>query len=80
MRVFNLHGWRVTTAQAFDLQLKLASEVPRTDELNSPGFIAGVDISVDRIRGVARGAVVVLSYPNLKVVETRVVEGKVDFP
>jgi len=29
---------------------------------------------------VARGAVVVLSYPELELVETRVVEGKVDFP
>jgi len=80
MRVFNLHGWEVSTAEARELQLKLASEVSRTDVVSSPRFIAGVDISVDRVRGVARGAVVVLNYPELKVVETRVVEGKVDFP
>jgi deoxyribonuclease V len=80
MRVFNLHSWEVSTAEARELQLKLASEVSRTDVVSSPRFIAGVDISVDRIRGVARGAVVVLNYPELKVVETRVVEGKVDFP
>jgi deoxyribonuclease V len=80
MRVFNLHGWEVSTAEARELQLKLASEVSRTDVVYGPRFIAGVDISVDRVRGVARGAVVVLNYPELKVVETRVVEGKVDFP
>jgi deoxyribonuclease V len=80
MRVFNLHGWEVSTAEARELQLKLASEVSRNDVVSSPRFIAGVDISVDRVRGVARGAVVVLNYPELKVVETRVVEGKVDFP
>jgi deoxyribonuclease V len=80
MRVFNLHGWRVTTAEAREVQLELASEVSRTDEISGPRFIAGVDISVDRVRGVARGAVVVLGYPELKVVETRVVGGKVDFP
>jgi deoxyribonuclease V len=80
MRVFNLHGWEVSTAEARELQLKLASEVSRTDVVSGPRFIAGVDISVDRVRGVARGAVVVLNYPELKVVETRVVEGKVDFP
>jgi deoxyribonuclease V len=80
MKVKSLHSWQVTTAQAFDIQLRLASQVSRTDQLAGPHFIAGVDISVDRVRGVARGAVVVLSYPELKLVETRVVSGKVDFP
>jgi len=80
MKVFNLHGWQVSTAEARELQLRLASKVSRTDELTGPRFIAGVDISVDRIRDEARGAVVVLSYPELRVVETRVVEGRVDFP
>ena len=80
MRVNHRHGWRVTTAQARELQLKLASEVSRTDEVKNPCFIAGVDISVDRFRGEARGAVVVLSYPELKMAESRVVVGGVDFP
>jgi deoxyribonuclease V len=80
MRVFNLHGWALTTARAREVQLELASEISRTDGVSSPRFIAGVDISVDRVRGEARGAVVVLSYPELEVVESRVVEGKIDFP
>jgi len=80
MKVNHLHRWNLTTTQAREVQLELASRVSRTNEVVSPRFIAGVDISVDRARGVARGAVVVLSYPNLKVVETRVVEGRVDFP
>jgi deoxyribonuclease V len=80
MKVKNLHNWQVTTAQAFDIQLKLASRVSRTDEVKNPKFIAGVDISVDRVRDEARGAVVVLSYPELKLVESQVVEGRVDFP
>jgi len=80
MKVNHLHRWDLTTARAREVQLKLALRVSRTDEIGSARFIAGVDISVDRIRGVARGAVVVLSYPELELVETRVVEGKVDFP
>jgi deoxyribonuclease V len=80
MKVLSLHRWQVTTAQAFEIQLRLASEVSRTNELASPRFIAGVDISVDRVRDEARGAVVVLSYPELRLVETQVVDGKVDFP
>jgi len=80
MRVNQLHRWDLTTARAREVQLELASRVSRDNEIDSAHFIAGVDISVDRVRGVARGAVVVLSYPELEVVETRVVEGKVDFP
>ena len=80
MEVVKLHDWQVTTAEAFDIQLKLASEVSRTNQVVSPRFIAGVDISVDRVRDEARGAVVVLSYPELEVAESQVVGGKVDFP
>jgi deoxyribonuclease V len=48
--------------------------------VSTPSLIAGVDISVSREEGVARGAVVVLNYPELRLVETKVVNGKVDFP
>jgi deoxyribonuclease V len=48
--------------------------------VSTPSLIAGVDISVSREQGVARGAVVVLNYPELRLVETRVVNGRVDFP
>jgi len=62
VKIGSLHGWRVSPSQALELQLRLASRVSRTNELTSPRYIAGVDISVDRARGMGRGAVVVLSY------------------
>jgi deoxyribonuclease V len=58
----------------------MASQVCRSNEVANPRFVAGVDISVNREQGVARGAVVVLNYPELRLVETKVVSGKVDFP
>ena len=63
-----------------DLQLRLASGVSRSNEVSAPRLIAGVDISVNREPGVARGAVVVLNYPELRLVETKVISGRVDFP
>jgi len=75
-----LHSWQVSPAQALDIQLELAPEVSRTNEVSAPGLIAGVDISVHREQRVARGAVVVLNYPELRLVETKVVSGKIDFP
>ncbi|MFA5309082.1 MAG: deoxyribonuclease V [Dehalococcoidales bacterium] len=80
MRIVGRHSWRVTTAEAKEIQLKLAAEVVRTGSVKSPRLIAGVDVSVDRWRGTGRGAVVVLSYPALEVVEMKAVTGKVTFP
>jgi len=80
VKVGSLHGWRVTTSQAFDIQLRLASQVRRSNEVVSPRFIAGVDISVDRERGMGRGAVVVLSYPELEIAEVQTVEDSIGFP
>jgi deoxyribonuclease V len=39
-----------------------------------------VDISAQKTQGVATAAVVVLQYPELGLVETKVVQGKLDFP
>ena len=80
MEVNSLHSWQVNPSQALDLQLKLASQVSRSNEVANPKFIAGVDISVDQAHGVATGAVVVLNYPELKLVETQVAAGEVTFP
>ncbi|UCG10181.1 MAG: deoxyribonuclease V [Dehalococcoidia bacterium] len=80
MEVKRRHDWQVSPAEARDIQRRLAGEVSRISEVTSPHLIAGVDISAPRERGVATGAVVVLSYPELRLVETRVVSGELKFP
>ena len=80
MKVKKLHDWQVSVAQAFDIQLGLAARVSRLNELATPCFIAGVDISVSRVREIATGAVVILSYPELRMEEIKVVSGKPGFP
>ena len=80
MKLEILHSWQVTTAQALDIQHRLAPKVSRSNEVASPRFIAGVDISVNRAQGKATGAAVVLNYPELGLVEIKIVDGKLDFP
>jgi len=63
-----------------EIQLKLAAQVSRRGKITTPHFIAGVDISVPKARRMAIGAVVVLNYPELKVVEVKVVSGELGFP
>ena len=80
VKVKKIHSWQLGIPQALDLQRRLAMEVSRDSGGITPRFIAGVDISAGKAQGVAMGAVVVLSYPELKVVETRVIQGRLDFP
>jgi deoxyribonuclease V len=80
MQIVRRHGWRVTTAEAKEIQEELAVEVSRTGSVTSPRLIAGVDISVNRWAKTGTGAVVVLSYPGLEIVETRVVTDRIEFP
>jgi deoxyribonuclease V len=80
MEVAKLHGWQVSPAQALEIQMKLASQVSRMSEVTSPRLIAGVDISVNREAGTGTGAVVVLKYPELEIVETQVVTDRIKLP
>ncbi len=80
MKINRLHKWDVRLAQAKAIQLELAGEVVTENEGINPHLIAGVDISSPDSRDIARGAVVVLGYPELNVVEVKVAEAKIALP
>jgi deoxyribonuclease V len=80
MQIVRRHGWQVSPADAIKIQAGLAGEVSRVGTIESPRYIAGVDISVDRLAKTGTAAVVVLNYPGLEVVETRVVTDRIGFP
>jgi len=79
MRVNKLHEWNVSVAQARDIQSRLARDVITEGRVNNPRLVAGVDISSPDARGVARGAAVVLCYPELNIVEVEVIEDRISF-
>ncbi len=80
VRVHSLHSWQISIADALDLQRRLAIQVSGKSEVTVPRFIAGVDISVPKPSSMATGAVVVLQYPELRLAETKVVQGELTFP
>jgi deoxyribonuclease V len=80
VKVEQWHSWQVSITEALDIQRRLAGQVSRNSEGVTPHFIAGVDISAGKAQGVARVAVVVLSYPEVRLVETRAVQRELDFP
>jgi len=80
MKVHTLHGWEVSVGRAKEIQLSLAKRVVTESEVIKPRLVAGIDISAPDAQSVARGAVVVLRYPEFSIVEVKVVEGKITFP
>jgi deoxyribonuclease V len=80
VRVHPLHEWEVSIARAKEIQLGLARRIVTESEAITPRFIAGIDISSPDGRGLARGAVIVLCYPELDVIEAKVAEAKITFP
>jgi len=80
MRVHALHGWKVSTAQAREIQLSLAKRVVTENGVINPRLVAGIDISAPDTQGIARGAVVILRYPEFSIVEVEIAEDKIEFP
>ena len=74
-----LHRWDVTTAEARDIQSRLAPLVVKEGALESIRLVAAADISVRRDEPLARGAVIVLSYPEMEVIEQSVIEAEPRF-
>ncbi len=75
-----LHSWSVTAAEAREIQEQLRGRVITGNEVGRVQLVAGLDISGVRRDGTATGAAVVLSYPELEVVEVQTAEMKVTFP
>ncbi|RKY60007.1 MAG: deoxyribonuclease V [Candidatus Latescibacterota bacterium] len=78
MRVRARHSWDLSPDEAVRLQRELADEVVTEGDPGDVGKVGGVDVGVKGER--ARAAVVVLSFPELELLDWAVAEGKVDFP
>lgn len=74
-----LHEWHVSTAEAREIQLRLAGRVSRINAISNPKFVAGVDLSPPDKEGITRGAVVVLTLPELELVEVQTASAKPGF-
>ena len=74
------HPWDVTPAEAVAIQERLRGAVVTEDDFSPVRHVAGVDVGFLRGNTVTRAAVVVLTFPDLQVVEQAVVQRPVTFP
>lgn len=80
MNIAHRHDWNLTPNEAIALQKQLAAETITNQplDLKSITRVAGVDVSVKN--DVSTAAVVVLSYPDLQVIETVRAKQPTPFP
>jgi deoxyribonuclease V len=80
MKTIPLHEWRVTTARAREIQQELAGRVSRRGRIENLRRVGGLDISVNRFAKTGTAAAVVLSFPEMKLLEAAVFTGPIEFP
>lgn len=74
------YQWPTTTAGALSIQKQLSSSVSRNNCVINPNYIAGVDMSAPDSSGYAQAAAVLLSYPQLDLIEYRTARERPLFP
>jgi deoxyribonuclease V len=74
------HRWDVTAQEAIAIQKDLRRHVLQVDHLDTVNSIAGVDVGFEQDGRITRAAVVVLSFPELKTLETALVRCPTRFP
>ncbi|NJN29537.1 MAG: deoxyribonuclease V [Synechococcales cyanobacterium RM1_1_8] len=72
--------WPKDTQAAIALQRQLATQIITTDDLGDIQYVAGVDVGFEEGGTVTRAAVVVLTFPELELVETAIARTPTTFP
>jgi len=75
-----IHRWDLAPGDAMALQQELAKRIERADRFDTIHLVAGIDISANNTTAVARAAIVLLSYPDMGIVERRRHEEELRFP
>lgn len=81
MKIKPLHDWNLTPAEAIQIQKQLAFEVIAQDDFKQPiKTVAGIDLGYDVKNDTSRAVVVVLSFPELELLESSEARLPIQFP
>lgn len=78
--MMTLHAWNMEIGEAKALQRELANKIVLEDQFGEIRYVAGVDMAINEGSGLARAAVVLLSYPELVLLEQHVYEEPLRMP
>ena len=74
------HSWNLNYKNAVEIQKKLAKKIILYDDINPVKKIAGVDVKFLKNLNLIIGAVLIFSFPDLKLIEVKTCKSKTDFP
>jgi deoxyribonuclease V len=80
MKGYPNHPWAQTLEEAKAIQQQLRTQVITEDRLGAINYIAGVDVGFEDNYLITKAAVVVLSFPELQLVETAIARLPTTFP
>ncbi len=81
MKIQKIHEWNLLPKAAIEVQKQLAYEVVRQDAFAEPvKTVAGIDLGFDVKNDTCRAVVVVLSFPELELIETADAIQPIQFP
>ncbi len=81
MKITPLHDWNLDPRQAVELQKQLACEVIKEDRFDAPvKTVAGIDLGYDAKNDTSRAVAVVLSFPELELLESAEALLPIQFP
>jgi len=80
MKIQSLHPWTLTPKEAVALQRQLVDQVITDNRLGPVRFVAGADIATYKDSPHGYAGVVVMSFPELQIVETASAAVKLTFP
>ncbi|PSB01805.1 deoxyribonuclease V [Merismopedia glauca] len=80
MEIFHEHSWDLTIAEAKVVQEKLKNKVILEDQLPTINYVAGVDVSYDKQKGITQAAIAVLNFPQLELQTHALARCKTAFP
>lgn len=80
MLIRNLHSWNLTPPEAIALQSRLATQLINSDRFGDIRHIAGIDVGFEDEGRITKAATCVLTFPELRQIESAVARRPTDFP
>lgn len=80
MKITKPSSWPTTEEEAIAIQEELRHQVITEDQLKNVRCVAGVDVDYNHSEDLCQGAVVVLSFPKLKVIDKAIAQRSISFP
>jgi len=76
----NIHAWDVTPKQAISIQNKLRDKIKTFNDFDSLKTIAGVDVGFVKEKNLSCAALVIFSYPDMKILNVINCSEPINFP